>query len=97
MKPELPIPAMPDSLSILLLIVFAIHLVVFSALYYKNRENIHLLFVLVFVLLILSHTLLMAGSEHQLFGYALHTCLRIGAWATTAAAIILFVRKKFQP
>lgn len=84
---------MSESLSIILIAVFSIHLMVFSGLYYHRRKKHYLLFVLLFFLLVLSNALRLWGPHLRLFSYEAYDYLRFAAWITTVFAVIAWVKQ----
>ncbi len=85
---------MPEPVTISLIVIFAIHLIVFLHLYVKHRRPYQLYLAGVFVWLILYQVTRLWWNEMTLFGYAAHTWCRLAAWLTTAMGLLMYIRFK---
>ncbi|PIE68870.1 MAG: hypothetical protein CSA21_04865 [Deltaproteobacteria bacterium] len=78
-----------------IILIFAIHVCVFSVLYIRKRKTRHLIVALNFVLLILSFSCRLWATDITVFGYDLHLILRIAAWISTTILVAQLVRRRF--
>ena len=83
---------MSDPVTIALIVIFAIHLIVFLHFYVKRRRPYQLYLAVAFVWLILYQVTRLWWNEMTLFGYAAHTWFRLAAWLTTAMGLLMYIR-----
>jgi len=83
---------MSEPVTIALIIIFAIHLIVFLHLYVKRRKTYQLYLAGAFVWLILYQATQLWWHEMTLFGYSAHACFRVAAWLTTGLGLLMYIR-----
>ncbi|MGL1900537.1 MAG: hypothetical protein OCC49_00275 [Fibrobacterales bacterium] len=74
--------------NIALLILFIVHLTVFSILYIKRKDRKYIGPVITFILLVMSYGLKISASELIFGATPLYEIVRYLAWGTLAASII---------
>ncbi len=87
---------MPNSLLIALIVIFAIHLVVFSRLAFKHKKDYHILLAITFFLLVSYNAQRLWWPGFELFGRPLYDYSRYGAWTATVLAMAFFIRHKWR-
>lgn len=75
-----------------LLVVFAIHLVVFARLYLRRRQLRHGAATLTFALLVSAFSLRLWAEEWAVAGIPTHFVVRVAAWMAAGVSIPLFIR-----
>ena len=80
----------------ILLLIFTIHLVVFSRLAIKYKKDYQRMGALTFALLVLGYMLRIRWPDIQLGGHSIHTYLRGAAWVTSGWTLLLFLQQKFR-
>lgn len=85
---------MSEPVAIALIVIFAIHFIVFLLLYFKHRRAYFLYAVGAFVWLALYQVTRLWWSEITLFGYSAHACFRLAAWLTTGLGLVMYLRHR---
>jgi hypothetical protein len=85
---------MPHWLVVALLIVFAIHCVVFASLFLLRKDKYFVLVSLTFFLLVVSYSLRIWFETWQLAGLKAFFLLRVMAWAMALASISIAIRRR---
>ena len=78
---------MTNAISVLLLLVFLVHLVGFSILGLRRRQWYYLALVITFALLSAAFATLLIAPELRLAGMPLYRLLRQAAWVAAAVSI----------
>jgi NADH:ubiquinone oxidoreductase subunit 6 (subunit J) len=78
---------MGDGLNIVLVAVFAVHLVAFSVLLLRRRQAYYVALVLTFSLLTAAFSLRLLGWSPEWGGMGLDQVLRYAAWASAAVSL----------
>jgi len=87
---------MPHWLVVSLLIVFAIHCVVFASLFLIRKDRYFVLVSLTFFLLVVSYLLRLWFQTWQLAGLRAFFLLRVLAWAMALVSISIAIRRRIR-
>ena len=85
---------MPRPVLISLLVIFIIHLVIFSGLALIHKRPGHRMAAVTFALLAMGYALRIWWPEWQVGGLRAHIGLRRAAWITSAATLLLYLKEK---
>ncbi len=81
----------------LLLLVFVIHLILFTRRFVKRRRGSDAIVSLTFLLLVLSYSCRLWAPTWMAFDLAIFSLLRYGAWCTAVLSLALLVRRRWPP
>ncbi|GAB4196928.1 MAG: hypothetical protein Tsb002_30640 [Wenzhouxiangellaceae bacterium] len=85
---------MSNALIIGLLLIFAIHCVLFGRLYVKRREGYYLAATITFLLLVLTYSARLLLPGFEIYGYTLFWLLRIAAWGSALVSISWMIKRR---
>lgn len=86
----------PTAEPLWLTIIFAIHLLIFSALLWRRRQWRYMLLVLTFTLLLVAQRLPSLGMDVPLFGWSMVAAMRALAWFLGAIALLIVVGARLR-
>lgn len=95
-KEFLSFGTMPVWLVQFLLVVFLIHLAVFSRLAFKRRLPHYYTVSVTFFFLVLAFSVRLLAPDFEWLGTEVHLMIRIVAWIFTALTIGLYVRRRIK-
>jgi len=85
---------MPDWLVAGLIVLFAVHLIVFGMLGLKRKERYYLFVCITFTLLIITFSIRLWAPEAEVAGMQLYWVFRIAAWMSAAVSLTMLVRRR---
>ena len=87
---------MPDWLVAVLLVVFAVHLILFARLAFRRRQGYYIAVAFTFALLVVAFSLRLGWPEILVGELELYWLFRWAAWASAAVSISWLLIRKLQ-